>query len=179
MSALSRYMCFQRCQFFRMSRTLLQAYINKHSHRESYKKTRFPTYSSCLLLYSTQKSGTLKGLTDEILKAKTVAEKENDTSSNDKEKDSKGSKDSKWTGKNAWRLGLLLLGGWSVISGGMILYIWGKHLSMGQACYFYWQLVLKTYPFLVKTYPYQNVSSKVLVKNVPYLYIIYAINHQL
>ncbi|XP_041352373.1 mitochondrial import inner membrane translocase subunit TIM50-C-like [Gigantopelta aegis] len=124
MSALSGYMCFQRCHIFRMSRTLLQAYVNKYSHRESYKKTRFPTYSSCLLLYSTQQSGTLKGLTDEILKAKTAAEKESDKSS--KKDDSKGSKESKWTGKNAWRLGLVLMSGWSIISGGMMLYIWGS-----------------------------------------------------
>ncbi|XP_074658991.1 mitochondrial import inner membrane translocase subunit TIM50-C-like [Tubulanus polymorphus] len=33
---------------------------------------------------------------------------------------------SKWTGKNAWKLGLVFMGGGAVVVGGMILYEWGS-----------------------------------------------------
>ena len=35
-------------------------------------------------------------------------------------------KSGRWTGKNAWKLGLVFLSGWSVVSGGMLIYIWGE-----------------------------------------------------
>ncbi|KAK7487161.1 hypothetical protein BaRGS_00021656 [Batillaria attramentaria] len=42
------------------------------------------------------------------------------------EQDKKSEKKSgRWTGKNAWKLGLLGLGGWLIFSGGALFYIWG------------------------------------------------------
>jgi hypothetical protein len=37
-------------------------------------------------------------------------------------------KESKWTGKNSWRLGLLSLGGMVVMFGGSFIYLWGMTL---------------------------------------------------
>ena len=44
---------------------------------------------------------------------------------NHKSSNSQEDKSGKWTGKNAWKLGLILLGGWAVASGGLLIWTWG------------------------------------------------------
>lgn len=76
--------------------------------------------------YSTEKPpDSLKGITGDILKSK-IAEKEDEKSKQEQDKTDKKEKQSKWSGKNAWRLGLLLLGGWGICATGGMLYVWGK-----------------------------------------------------
>lgn len=48
----------------------------------------------------------------------------NTKNTGDKAKERK--KEPKWTGKNMWKLGLIFLGGYAVISTGALVYIWGK-----------------------------------------------------
>jgi len=77
----------------------------------------------CSCKYSKQTGS----LTDDILKTRVVQDipkeqKQKDESKN--EGDDK-KKESKWTGKNSWRLGLLSLGGMFVMFGGSFIYLWG------------------------------------------------------
>ena len=87
------------------------------------------------VMYTTQTPGGSKGLADDILKEKLAASQAADDKKTDvgdasaKDQGSeKGSekKSGRWTGKNAWKLGLIFLSGWSVMSGGMLIYIWGE-----------------------------------------------------
>ena len=96
------------------------------------KKTVF-LHSS--FFYSTQTPGGSKGLADDILKEKLAASQAADdksTDGGDASAKDQGSemKSGRWTGKNAWKLGLLFLGGWSVMSGGMLIYIWGEYPAL-------------------------------------------------
>lgn len=80
----------------------------------------------CSCKYSKQTGS----LTDDILKTRAVQDipkeqKQKDESKN--ERDDK-KKESKWTGKNSWRLGLLSLGGMVVMFGGSFIYLWGMNL---------------------------------------------------
>jgi hypothetical protein len=75
----------------------------------------------CSCKYSKQTGS----LTDDILKTRAVQDipkeqKQKDESKN--EGDDK-KKESKWTGKNSWRLGLLSLGGMVVMFGGSFIYL--------------------------------------------------------
>ncbi|KAL8590109.1 hypothetical protein ACOMHN_034340 [Nucella lapillus] len=88
------------------------------------------------VLYSTQTTpGGSKGLADDILKEKLSASRSADDktqsgpeASSDKQESDKGSekKSGRWTGNNAWKLGLVFLGGWSMMCGGVLLYSWGS-----------------------------------------------------
>lgn len=49
-----------------------------------------------------------------------VKDGQSDQSSGDKKE-----KDSKWSGRNAWKYGLLLLGGWATVTTGVLINIWG------------------------------------------------------
>ena len=82
--------------------------------------------------FSSKSAGTKSSLTDDILKSKVGAQEEKtgtsqtqDTSSDDKDEKNK---DSWFSGKNAWKLGLLSLAGMGILMSGNLLYIWGKFL---------------------------------------------------
>ena len=83
-------------------------------------------------LHSTQSAGgSSKGLADDILKEKLAASRPGDdkaTGSGDSQSQKQQSekKSGRWTGKNAWKLGLVFLGGWSFVCGGMLVYAWGE-----------------------------------------------------
>ncbi|XP_071081239.1 mitochondrial import inner membrane translocase subunit TIM50-like [Haliotis cracherodii] len=137
MAAYSACMCFvQRCHLLKKSVSLVTVYNTRqqclHSQHLTQRKI-IPTQSSIVLLYSTKQSDNVKGLTDEILKAKILAEKSKVEGSSDnktnseksKEEDSKQSRWSRWTGKNAWKLGLGLLGGWAVMTVGGFVHLYG------------------------------------------------------
>ncbi|XP_067682549.1 mitochondrial import inner membrane translocase subunit TIM50-like [Haliotis asinina] len=137
MAAYSACMCFvRRCHVLKKSVSLVTVYNTRqqclHSQLLNRRKI-IPTQSSIFLLYSTKKSDNVKGLTDEILKAKILAEKSKEESSSEnksnldksKEEDTKQSRWSRWTGKNAWKLGLGLLGGWAIMTVGGFVYLYG------------------------------------------------------
>ena len=80
-------------------------------------------------LYSkdTTQSTQSGSITDELLKAKVASEtksEESDKSKDEKKEEKK--KDSRFTGKNAWKLGILMLGGMSVMTGSSLLMMWGE-----------------------------------------------------
>ena len=77
--------------------------------------------NTCVCHYS--KTGSL---TDDILKSRVVAENEK----GDDKKEKSQEKESKWTGKNAWKLGLLSLGGSFTFLAGSVIYLWGKILGI-------------------------------------------------
>lgn len=87
--------------------------------------------STKTFFYSTQTpAGGGKGITDEILKEKLAADSSNEA--DDKKSGGAGEssqqekKSGRWTGKNAWKLGLVALGGWILFSGGALFYVWGS-----------------------------------------------------
>ncbi|CAH1791266.1 unnamed protein product, partial [Owenia fusiformis] len=68
-------------------------------------------------------------LTDDILKQKFTQESSKDSPENDEKQSKKGSKGKRfenWTGKNAWKLGLVFMSGWSIMTGGYMFYLWGS-----------------------------------------------------
>jgi hypothetical protein len=97
-------------------------------------------------MHSTQTGGgSNKGITEDFLKdtMKAAAEVADDRKSSspaseqkasgsdsggDDSSQDKGSdkKNGRWTGKNAWKLGMVVLGGWSAITGSVLVYIWGE-----------------------------------------------------
>ncbi|KAL5008938.1 hypothetical protein ScPMuIL_014519 [Solemya velum] len=141
MAALRLSMCFIPKIGPSHHRIVLQKCLRHHLNKRHYslaflsrtvidKAYRIETITP-LCLYSTHGSG-VKGLTDEILKSKTTSEQENQSGNNKQQSsESEGSdkKDSKWTGKNAWKMGLIFLSGWSVLTAAGMLYIWGSPLS--------------------------------------------------
>ncbi|XP_070182115.1 mitochondrial import inner membrane translocase subunit TIM50-like isoform X1 [Littorina saxatilis] len=110
-----------------IARTLTSGGGVRHVLPACARKTVLPQLS---VLYSTQTPAGSKGLSDEILKEKLASSKAADdkkTDSGDRSGKDEGSeqKSGRWTGKNAWKLGLVFLSGWSVMSGGMLIYTWG------------------------------------------------------
>lgn len=80
----------------------------------------------CSCKYSKQTGS----LTDDILKTRAVQDipKEQNEQKQKDESKTEGAdkkKESKWTGKNSWRLGLISLGGMLVMFGGSFIYLWG------------------------------------------------------
>ncbi|XP_029637914.1 mitochondrial import inner membrane translocase subunit TIM50 isoform X2 [Octopus sinensis] len=73
----------------------------------------------------------LGSLTSDILssniKAASVSSpsKDGGTEQSSSSSGSKKERSSRWTGKNAWKLGLLLLGGWATLTTGVLISIWG------------------------------------------------------
>ncbi|XP_050404831.1 mitochondrial import inner membrane translocase subunit TIM50-C [Patella vulgata] len=89
--------------------------------------------SSIVCFYSNVKDKpNVKGLTDEILKSKIRDEvdknKENNQVNEIKNTEQDGKRSSKWskyTGKNAWKLGITFLGGYIILMSGFVYYTWG------------------------------------------------------
>lgn len=117
-------------------RTVLQKCLRHHFHKRHYslaflsrtiieKAYRIETVAP-LCLYSTQGFG-VKGLADETLKSKiNTQENEQEHKKQDSsESDGANKKESRWTGKNAWKMGLIFMSGWSVLTAAGMLYIWG------------------------------------------------------
>ena len=101
----------------------------------------------CSCKYSKQTGS----LTDDILKTRAVQDipkeqKQKDESKN--EGDDK-KKESKWTGKNSWRLGLLSLGGMVVMFGGSFIYLWGMNLWLCIVLPMYLHVGRMVYQFLL------------------------------
>ncbi|GAB1599966.1 mitochondrial import inner membrane translocase subunit TIM50-like isoform X1 [Argonauta hians] len=74
------------------------------------------------------KRSNLGSLTSDILTSNIKAASSSKDSDQEKTSSSTGSKNerfSRWTGKNAWRLGLLLLGGWATFTAGVLINTWG------------------------------------------------------
>lgn len=86
-------------------------------------------------LYSNRRGS----LTDDLLKAKIAADKAATDESNnsgdnkdeqDQKKEEKKSRFAGFTGKNAWKLGIIFLGGMSVFASGSLLILWGMYVTM-------------------------------------------------
>ena len=77
----------------------------------------------CSCKYSKQTGS----LTDDILKTRAVQDIQKEQKQKDESKNERDDKkkESKWTGKNSWRLGLLSLGGMFAMFGGSFIYLWG------------------------------------------------------
>ncbi|XP_025105179.1 mitochondrial import inner membrane translocase subunit TIM50-like [Pomacea canaliculata] len=140
MAAYTVCMCFARqCRDLRISRSFVR-FLRHCEYSDTFVTRRLkhtiPAQINCL--YTTQATGTTR-ITDQFLKEK-LAAASNDNPPDDKNKEGsenasgKGQepgKDSdkkggKWTGKNAWKLGLAFLGGWCLLSGGFLIYAWGS-----------------------------------------------------
>lgn len=133
MAAYSACMCVVRkCRHLRFSHTVARALISTESRRTAFPACAIKTlFLQSSVVYSTQAPGGSKGLADDILKEKLAASRPTDdktTEDGDASAKDQGSekKSGRWTGKNAWKLGLVFLSGWSVVSGGMLIYIWGE-----------------------------------------------------
>lgn len=143
MAAYTVCMCFARqCRDLRISRSFVR-FLRHCEYSDTFVTRRLkhtiPAQINCL--YTTQATGTTR-ITDQFLKEK-LAAASNDNPPDDKNKEGsenasgKGQepgKDSdkkggKWTGKNAWKLGLAFLGGWCLLSGGFLIYAWGRYFN--------------------------------------------------
>ncbi|XP_076442911.1 mitochondrial import inner membrane translocase subunit TIM50-like [Babylonia areolata] len=139
MAAYSVCMCVvRRCSHLRYSNFIVRALVSDESCQNRLLSCKGNTlFLRSGILYSTQTTtGESKGLADDILKEKLAASRladdktqsSGDDSSNkqDSDKGSEKKKSGRWTGPNAWKLGLVFLGGWSMVCGGVLVYSWGS-----------------------------------------------------
>lgn len=105
------------------SRTYFSKLHEKSTILLSSKSVSTPTVHNIptVLYYSTKQTASL---TDEILSQRVQTDEKVDNG--DKESDKKEKKKSNWTGENAWKLGLISMGGTFLFAGSTIVYSWGN-----------------------------------------------------